>query len=189
MHWILPDINTLIVFLEHEHLQYLLSCESILSIFIGLLSPDTHFVQAVYLAQDDDFFTAMGKLCELFDRPSNRELPKGIRLNTVKTCLPQIVNYSKITTDSHGLYFSHLRLQSYFNLSHLTRAPTMGDPDSSFDICFYYSRDNPDEDGQDLSLVTPPSGSSVTANATFFGDVFKPSDESYISLLASHFPR
>jgi hypothetical protein len=49
--------------------------------------------QAVYLSHDDDFFTVLGKLCELFDRPSTHELPKGIRLSTVKTYLPQIVNY------------------------------------------------------------------------------------------------
>jgi hypothetical protein len=59
----------------------------------------------------------------------------------------------------------------------------MGDPDSSFDICFYYTRENPDED----ALGTPSNGSWGTPDTTVFGDVFKAFDESYDTPPASHF--
>jgi hypothetical protein len=59
----------------------------------------------------------------------------------------------------------------------------MGDPDSSFDICFYYTRENPDED----ALGTPSNGSSGTPDTTVFGDVFKAFDEPYDTPPASHF--
>jgi hypothetical protein len=60
----------------------------------------------------------------------------------------------------------------------------MGDPDSSFDICCYYTRDDPEEDGQG-TLATPSNDSSITAAETFFGDVFKAFDESYNSFVVS----
>jgi hypothetical protein len=69
-------------------------------------------------------------------------------------------------------------LQRYFNLSHLTRQPTTGSPDSSFDICVYYTRDDPEEDERD-TLAACSNDSSMTTAETFFGDVLKAFDESY----------
>jgi hypothetical protein len=63
----------------------------------------------------------------------------------------------------------------------------MGDPDSSFDICFYYTRDHPDEEGQD-SVATPSNASSAAATAKFSDDVFKAFDESYDSSAVNNPP-
>jgi hypothetical protein len=98
----LVDTGILEVFLESKYL--------LRNYFVGALTHFTfsisaqagvRFIKAVNVSHDDNFLTVLGKVCELFDRPSAHELPKGMRLNTVKTYLPQVVSFSYLLTALH----------------------------------------------------------------------------------------